>query len=116
MAISFEIPEHVRQQAEMARFLAEGVMRPISREMDEDEHKRPWPFIEQIWPILRDQQKRQLEKLQNPEPNGDEKKGRPSTAILRLMFLVEMLSWGDAGIYLCLPSAALGGSAIEAVG
>ena len=116
MTISFEIPEHVKQQAEMAKFLAEGVMRPISREMDEDEHKRPWPFIEQIWPILRDQQKRQLEKLQNPEPNGDDKKGRPSTAILRLMFLVEMLSWGDAGIYLCLPSAALGGSAIEAVG
>jgi acyl-CoA dehydrogenase len=116
MAISFEIPEHVRQQAEMARFLAEGVMRPISREMDEDEHERPWPFIEQIWPVLRDQQKRQLEKLQNPEPNGDEKKGRPSTAVLRLMFLIEMLSWGDAGIYLCLPSAALGGSAIEAVG
>lgn len=116
MAISFEIPEHVKQQAEMARFLAEGVMRPISREMDENEHERPWPFIEQIWPILRDQQKRQLERLQNPEPNGDEKKSRPSTTNLRLMFLIEMLSWGDAGIYLCLPSAALGGSAIEAVG
>jgi acyl-CoA dehydrogenase len=116
MAISFEIPEHVKQQAEMARFLAEGVMRPISRQMDENEHERPWPFIEQIWPVLRDQQKRQLEKLQNLEPNGDEKKSRPSTSTLRLMFLIEMLSWGDAGIYLCLPSAALGGAAIEAVG
>jgi acyl-CoA dehydrogenase len=115
MTISFEIPEHVQQQAEMARFLAEGVMRPISREMDEDEHKRPWPFIEQIWPILRDQQKRQLEKMQEGSQNG-EKAGRPSTTILRLMFLIEMLSWGDAGIYLCLPSAALGGSAIDAVG
>jgi acyl-CoA dehydrogenase len=32
------------------------------------------------------------------------------------MLLIETLSWGDAGIYLCMPTAALGGSAIEAVG
>ncbi len=117
MAISFEIPEHIRQQAEMAKFLAEAVMRPISREMDENEHERPWPFIEQIWPILKDQQKRSLDRLKDGgSQNGDEKRSRPSTANLRLMFLIEMLSWGDAGIYLCLPSAALGGAAIEAVG
>ncbi len=32
------------------------------------------------------------------------------------MLMIEMLSWGDAGIYLCLPGGALGGAAIEAVG
>jgi acyl-CoA dehydrogenase len=41
---------------------------------------------------------------------------RPSTTTLRLMMMIEMLSWGDAGIYLCLPGGALGGAAIEAVG
>jgi acyl-CoA dehydrogenase len=30
--------------------------------------------------------------------------------------MIEMLSWGDAAIYLCLPTSALAGSAIEAVG
>ena len=32
------------------------------------------------------------------------------------MLMIEMLSWGDAGIYLCLPGGSLGGAAIEAVG
>jgi acyl-CoA dehydrogenase len=32
------------------------------------------------------------------------------------MLMIEQLAWGDAGIYLCLPSPALGGFAIEAVG
>jgi acyl-CoA dehydrogenase len=30
--------------------------------------------------------------------------------------MIEMLSWGDAGIYLCLPAPMLGGAAVEAVG
>ena len=30
--------------------------------------------------------------------------------------LVETLSWGDAGLYLCTPDPALGGAAIQAVG
>jgi acyl-CoA dehydrogenase len=55
-----------------------------------------------------------LEEPKTAAENGEKK--RPSTTYLRLMLLVEMLSWGDVGIYLCLPSAALGGAAIEAVG
>ena len=30
--------------------------------------------------------------------------------------MIEMLSWGDAGVYLCLPAGVLGGAAINAVG
>ena len=58
--------------------------------------------------------------LANPQPErdagsaGGEKRAR--TTNLRLMLMIEMLSWGDAGIYLCLPGGALGGAAIEAVG
>ena len=114
MAISFEIPENIKQQSEMVKMVAEHVMRPISRDIDEHEHARPEPFIEQMWPFMRDMQKRTLEKLSN----GDATKRRdgPSTQYLRLMLMIEMLSWGDAGIYLCLPGGALGGAAIEAVG
>ena len=114
MAISFEIPENIKQQSELVKMVAEHVMRPISRDIDEREHARPEPFIEQMWPFMRDMQKRTLEKLSN----GDAPKRRdgPSTQYLRLMLMIEMLSWGDAGIYLCLPGGALGGAAIEAVG
>jgi acyl-CoA dehydrogenase len=30
--------------------------------------------------------------------------------------MIEMLSWGDAGVYLCIPASALAGAAIHAVG
>jgi acyl-CoA dehydrogenase len=36
--------------------------------------------------------------------------------LLRLILLIETLSWGDAGQYLSTPDPALGGAAVEAVG
>lgn len=115
MAIDFEIPDFIEQQQQMVKWIAENTMRPFSRQLDENEHERPTAFVEQIWPILKEQQKGTLRKLE-PSDESKEATKRPSTTYLRFMLLVEMLSWGDAGIYLCLPSAALGGSAIEAVG
>lgn len=114
MSISFDIPETIQQQTQMAKMVAEYAMRPFSRELDEHEHQRPTQFAEQIWPFMRDMQKRTLDKLQNPE--GAKKSSRPGIANLRLMFLIEMLSWGDAGIYLCLPGGTLGAAAIQATG
>lgn len=118
MAIDFEIPDFIEQQQMMVKWVAENTMRPFSRQLDENEHERPTAFVEQIWPILKEQQKSSLRKLDQTDDEGQSKDGtkRPSTTYLRFMLLVEMLSWGDAGVYLCLPSAALGGSAIEAVG
>lgn len=115
MAIDFKIPEHVQQQADMAKMAAEFMMRPVSRELDENEHARPTAFAENMWPVMRDMQKKTLDKLSAP-PDAEKKPERQSTSNLRLMLMIEMLSWGDAGIYLCLPGGALGGAAVEAVG
>lgn len=117
MPINFDIPEHIQQQAQLVKWMAESTMRPFARQLDENEHERPREFVEQMWPILRDQQKATLDKLKPAESSDGEKKPkRASTRLLGLMTQIEMLSWGDAGIYLCLPTAALGGAAIEAVG
>jgi acyl-CoA dehydrogenase len=123
MPIEFEIPEHIQQQQQMVKYIAESSMRPFSRELDENEHARPKEFVKALWPILSAQQAASLAKIEKKleaEKKGDapqeKKKDRPGTQYLGLMHMVEMLSWGDTGIYLCLPSAALGGSAIEAVG
>ncbi|NWG16158.1 MAG: acyl-CoA dehydrogenase family protein [Chloroflexi bacterium] len=121
MAISFEIPEFAQQMAQMAGFMAQTYMRPHARRLDENEHERPKEFIEAMWPILRDQQKATLDKLTAAPANGGSKDGepkkkRPGTRNLQLMLMIEQLAWGDAGVYLCLPSAGLGGFAIEAVG
>ncbi|MBE2183241.1 MAG: acyl-CoA dehydrogenase family protein [Anaerolineae bacterium] len=116
MTISFEIPEHVQQQADMAKMAAEFFMRPASRELDENEHQRPDIFVQNIWPVMREMQKKTLDKLAMPPTDGEKKPERQSTQNLRLMLMIEMLSWGDAGVYLCLPGGSLGGAAIEAVG
>lgn len=121
MTINFEVPEGILQTTQMLKWVADSTMRPVSRELDENEHDRPQAFIDAMWPILSSQQKSTLDKIEaqlaNPEESGNkEKKSRPSTHYLGMMYMVEQLSWGDVGIYLCLPSAALGGFAIEAVG
>ncbi len=124
MSISFELPEEIANQTHLTKMLAEQVMRSISRHYDENEHQRPWEYINVIWPFLQQIEaadlKRSLRKGQNGQ-NGhgpEEQKGEKKTAsgTLRMIHMIEALSWGDAGIYLSTPSSALGGAAIHAVG
>jgi acyl-CoA dehydrogenase len=114
MAISFQIPERVLQEREMLKSVAEGIMRPESRYLDEHEHERPHSFIKAMWYVLRDQQAKALQRL----TNGEDKPKREGAGItyVRMIILAEQLSWGDVGQYLCMPSPLLAGSAIEAVG
>lgn len=120
--INFEIPERILNQIQMAEMVASQVMRPTSRKYDENEHERPKEFIDMMWPFIREQNKAQMDKEQartNESANGataTKVKTGPSTAILRMIMLVEMLSWGDTGQYLCLPGGGLGGFAVEAAG
>jgi acyl-CoA dehydrogenase len=111
--INFEIPEKITDELQMAKMVAEQVMRAKSRYYDEHEHERPVEYISLMWPVMREQNKRQLEKSTNgkkPARTG------PGISGLRLVMLVETLSWGDAGQYLCTPDPALGGAAVYAVG
>jgi len=111
--ISFEIPEKVTNELQMVKMVAEQLMRAKSRYYDEHEHERPWDYINVMWQFLVGTNKRQYERMTSSEKY--ERKG-PGTAIVRLASVVELLSWGDAGLYLCTPDAALGGAAVEAVG
>ncbi|MCI0397001.1 MAG: acyl-CoA dehydrogenase family protein [Chloroflexi bacterium] len=111
--INFELPERITNELQMARMVAEQVLRPHSRYYDEHEHERPWEYINMMWPVLRDQQRKQLERSANGQETRRE---GPGIATVRLVMLVEMFSWGDAGQYLSTPTPALGGAAIEAVG
>jgi len=114
--ISFEMPERIKNELQMAEMVARQVMRPNSRRYDEHEHERPVEYVNMMWQVLREQNKRRYEKMLSSD-NGDrpEREG-PNWSIVRLIALVETLSWGDAGMYLCTPDPLLGGAAIEAVG
>lgn len=121
MTINFEIPERLAGEIALLKGVAEQAMRPYSRQLDENEHERPWVFINMMWGVLKEQQGRANAKLlENGKngANGGGEKGEKKVGItyLRLIMLAEQLSWGDVGQYLCMPSPLLAGSAIEAVG
>ena len=50
--IDFEIPERIRTELQMAKMVAEQVMRDKSRYYDEHEHERPIEYINIMWPVL----------------------------------------------------------------
>lgn len=120
MPINFEMPDRIKQEMQMVQAVADGLMRPFSRELDEHEHERPTVFVNNMWDMLKQEQARMLDKAlkkaEGGNGNGVKDPNKVSTQYLRLMSMVEIFSWGDAGIYLCLPWPALAGSAIEAVG
>jgi acyl-CoA dehydrogenase len=163
MPISFKTPEAVEKQLTQVRMVAENVMRPESRALDDAEHTRPTRFINMMWPAMKQMERDNLEaalarankatvatQATNGYTNGHnghngangsnganghggvavleavkeappaaapevpaEKK--PSIANMLLIQMIEQLSWGDAGVYLCIPASALAGAAINAV-
>ncbi len=116
MAISFEVPERIQQNLQMTQALATGIMRPEARSLDEHEHTRPETFITMTWPVMKEQQKRQLDKAAAAAAGDAPKRSGPGIMNLNMVYTFEMLSWGDVGQMLCMPMALLAGAAIEAVG
>ncbi|MCB0098091.1 MAG: acyl-CoA dehydrogenase family protein [Caldilineaceae bacterium] len=126
MSIEFKTPEAIEKQLRPVQVIAEQVMRPDSRQLDDNEHSRPVKFIAMIWPQMRAMELANLEAALRraqrngheapPSENGKAPKAEADLANLQLIHMIEMLSWGDAGIYLCIPASALAGAAINAVG
>lgn len=99
--ISFEMPEVIRRQRERYRQVAEETMRPLARHYDSHEHAMPREYIDRIWPLLLQYA---CERERSPELRHEMQ-----------VHMVEMLTWGDAGMYLCTPGSGFGGPAIEAM-
>jgi acyl-CoA dehydrogenase len=124
MPIEFKLPEAIEKQLQPVRAIAENVMRPESRYLDDHEHTRPIKFVQMMWPQMQAMERLNLEaalaradKATNGAHQSANRAGDQSNlANLTLIHLIEMLSWGDAGVYLCIPASALAGAAINAVG
>ncbi len=115
--IDFEAPSVIKRNVEMLKMTAENMMRPVARQYDEEEHERPWDYINMVWEF----QKMTggfsgFSKPKKDKPKDEKKKKRPPIGFMMLVHVIEMMSWGDAGIYLCTPDAFLAGTAIQAVG
>jgi acyl-CoA dehydrogenase len=106
--IGFAMPDAIRDRLTFVERVAKEQMRPAARPYDEVEHQVPWDFVNTMW----DESLRSGVSFRSGRGSGDAS-GVASQAMLHV---IEALSWGDAGIYLCGPGAGLGGAAIEATG
>lgn len=113
--ISFEKSKAIEQTEYLLKTVADNMMRPVSRYFDDNEHEIPWEYIE----FMHNAQKQMGQGSLIPEEGqekSEEKKDRPRQGYQVMAHTIEMLSWGDAGMYLCTPRGGLGSAAVEAAG
>src|SRR5258705_6416583 len=108
--IDFELQPEIVNTRNMIHMLAEQAMRPISREYDEREHEKPWDFLKMMWAASQSASPVSFGEGRKKDQEG------PSSRNLMSSVTIEELSWGDAGLYLSIPNAGLGGAAVAAAG
>ena len=102
MPISFQLTESTIHAREHYHRMALAQMRPISSKYDELEHETPSEWIEYFWKHAR------------RGPGKDTSWRGPNDGFVRVCVQAEELCWGDAALYLRMPTPALGGSAASA--
>jgi acyl-CoA dehydrogenase len=117
--ISFELPPAVESVSNLVHGLAEGLMRKWARWADDHEHERCQEWVTTMQDLARGG-------MMGAAAGGLSRKKKekggeagPKKVVYQNMVLaaaIEELSWGDAGLYLAMPSMGLGGAAIAAVG
>jgi acyl-CoA dehydrogenase len=105
--------DKIQQTQTVVRTVAENMMRPVSRQMDEEEGAIPWDYINFMHTAMKSMGAASL--VPQPESNGKPDKG-PGATYQLMAHNIEGLSWGDAGMYLCTPRGGLGSAAVEAAG
>ncbi len=107
--IDFDIPEKISGIRNVVETVAVNMMRPVSRYFDENEHEIPWDYINFMHTATKAMGGTSM-------AGSDGKQDGPRFGFQRLAVMVEMLSWGDAGIYLTTPGGMLGSAAVMATG
>jgi acyl-CoA dehydrogenase len=102
MPIDFEPTENSKAAREHYHRVALERMRPVSRRYDTAEHELPTEWVDWFW----------------KEGRKGPSKARegPGDGFIQVCMQAEELCWGDAALYLRMPTPALGGSAVAAAG
>jgi acyl-CoA dehydrogenase len=117
--IDFETPKPIEQINTVVETVAVNMMRPVSRYFDENEHEIPWDYINFMHTAIKAMGGTSMAPNDAPKPKDEKAEGKkkhPPIGYVRLAHMVEMLSWGDAGMYLCIPGGLLGSAAVAAAG
>jgi acyl-CoA dehydrogenase len=102
MAISFELTDNSRCARDFYRKMAVEQMRPIARRYDIEEHALPTEWVNYYWEHGR----------KGPPTDFS----TPADGMVQVCIQVEELCWGDAALYLRMPTASLGGAAVGSAG
>jgi acyl-CoA dehydrogenase len=113
--IEFEAPKPIQMLDTALITVAENMMRPKSRYFDEHEHEIPWDYINFMHMVMRQTGVGSLAPTEKKKVDS-EGKPRPPIGYQSLAFMLERLSWGDVGLYLCTPGGGLGAAAVETAG
>lgn len=118
MPIEFEAPKPIAQTQFVLKTVAEEMMRSRSRYFDEHEHEIPWDYIEFMHTAMKAMGAGSLapEEKGNGHDGEGKKEKRPPIAYQMLAAQIEMLAWGDVGMYLITPGGGLGAAAVQAAG
>jgi len=112
--IDFELSQDIQNTRQMIHMVAEGTMRPISREYDEREHETPDAWAQMMWDVSKTASPVDFGGSGKPKAEGGVKRKHEKTLMAAVS--IEELSWGDAGLYLSIPNPGLGGAAVAAAG
>ncbi len=112
--IEFEPPKPILQQQYVLKTVAENMMRPVSRYFDEHEHEIPYDYINFMHQAMRATGAGSLAPREREEKPAEEKEKRPPIGYQMLAHMLEMLAWGDVGMYLVTPGGGLGAAAVQA--
>lgn len=108
--IDFELGPKIQNMRALIHELAANTLRPIARQYDEKEHEKPQDIINMMHQMSRGSG---LGGVAGGKGKGQD---GPSDRSLMVAVLAEEMTWGDAGITLCMPGPGLGGGAIQATG
>jgi acyl-CoA dehydrogenase len=116
--IDFEIPEQITRQLDTLERVALHVMRPAARYYDEHEHERPWDYIRLMWEGggTAGYRGRSGDLMADGQSQSQGQASGAKIRTLALVHTVEMLSFGDCGLYLSTAGGALAAAAVEAAG
>ncbi len=115
MSIEFVLTKRQLETREAIRGLARGVIRPQSLVWDR-EHGVPHDFLRNLSMLAANMGSMSMgtaDALRKEEAPAEKKK---TTTNVNTVLAAEEMSWGDAGLLLCMPGPGLGGPPIRSTG
>lgn len=114
--IDFELSPRIKGTKNMIHMFAESALRPVAREYDTNEHKKPEELLKMVQKVMGGGIAGAFGTEKKKKEGEEPKEKKPRETNLAGAVTVEEIFWGDAGLALSFPGPGLGGAAVQASG